>query len=137
EEAEGDDETGFKIISEPSDAVRLVGLVLLGLLVMFGIYIIVHAHMTPGGGFQGGAIVGTAMLMVYLTGGYHIYSGISPPNLMEFLHASAAGSYVAIGLSSLIIGGVFLSNTIPLGTAGHFASGGTIPLINDAVGLEV
>jgi multicomponent Na+:H+ antiporter subunit B len=137
QESEGDDQAGVKEISEPSDAVRLLGLVLLVLLIMFGIYIILHAHMTPGGGFQGGAIVGTAMLLVYLTGGYNVYSGISPPNLMEFLHAGAAGSYVAIGLSGLIVGGVFLSNILPLGTSGHFASGGTIPLINDAVGLEV
>src|SRR5438270_327021 len=71
QESEGDDQAGVKEISEPSGAVRLLGLVLLVLLIMFGIYIILHAHMTPGGGFQGGAIVGTAMLLVYLTGGYN------------------------------------------------------------------
>ena len=120
-----------------SDAVSFLGLILCGVLVLFGIYIIVHAHLTPGGGFQGGAMVGTAALLVYLSAEYETYFRVSPMELMEFGHASGAGLYVVIGLAALIFGGRFLENFLPLGQSGHFASGGTIPLINDAVGLEV
>jgi multicomponent Na+:H+ antiporter subunit B len=120
-----------------SDAVHLLGLVLCGVLVLFGIYIIVHAHLTPGGGFQGGAMVGTAALLVYLSAEYQTYYSVSPMELMEFGHASGAGLYVAVGIAALIFSGTFLKNFLPLGQVGHFMSGGTIPLINDAVGLEV
>jgi multicomponent Na+:H+ antiporter subunit B len=120
-----------------SDAVRLIALILSGLLVLFGVYIVVHAHLTPGGGFQGGAMIGTASLLVFLGAGGATYTNVSPMELMEFGHASGAGSYVAIGLAGLILNGVFLQNFLPLSTVKHFLSGGIIPLINDFVGLEV
>jgi multicomponent Na+:H+ antiporter subunit B len=107
---------------EQSDAVRLPGLVLIGLLILFGIYIILHAHLIPGGSFQGGAMVGTAALLVYLAGSNEICEHLSPAALMEFAHNSGAGSYVIIGLIGLIFGGLFLKNIIPLGSTGHFAS---------------
>ena len=84
QEAEGDDETGFKIISEPSDAVRLVGLVLLGLLVMFGIYII-FAY------FEGGPIALLAGLLV------SIWMIRRPPGFIVAIVAAVA----AVGLYRL------------------------------------
>ncbi len=135
EEAQEEEVRGRDV--EQSDAVRLLGLIMTGLLILFGIYIVVHAHLTPGGGFQGGAMVGTAAVLVYLAGSYEIYERLSPAAWMEFGHASGAGAYVIIGLCGLILGGAFLKNVLPLGASGQFASGGAIPLINDAVGLEV
>jgi multicomponent Na+:H+ antiporter subunit B len=135
EEAREEEISGRDV--ERSEAVRLLGLIMTGLLILFGIYIILHAHLTPGGGFQGGAIVGTAALLMYLASDYEIYERLSPASLMEFGHASGAGSYVAIGMAGLIVGRPFLQNFLPFGTTGHFASGGLIPLLNGAVGLEV
>jgi multicomponent Na+:H+ antiporter subunit B len=128
---------GVKRIAGPSDAVRLFGLMLISLLVVFGIYIIAHAHLTPGGGFQGGAIIGTAALLIYLIGGYEIYHQLSREQLMEFCHASAAAAYVIIGITGMLAGEAFLQNFLPLGTVRRFASGGTILVINDIVGVEV
>jgi multicomponent Na+:H+ antiporter subunit B len=48
-----------------------------------------------------------------------------------------AGTYLLVGLAAMLTGGAFLQNFLPLGVRGHFFSGGTIPLINFAVGLEV
>lgn len=122
---------------QPSDAVRLAGLIVSGLLLLFGVYVILHGHLTPGGGFQGGVIVGTAAPLVYLTTDYNTYEKLSPVPLMELGHGAGAGIYVAIGLLGLIVGRPFLANVLPLGSAHHFLSGGTIPAINDTVGLEV
>jgi multicomponent Na+:H+ antiporter subunit B len=134
-EAQQQERTGRDV--EHSHAVRFLGLVLTAILVLFGIYIVVHAHLTPGGGFQGGAMIGTGSLIVYLASSYEIYERLSPPDLMQFGHAAGAGLYVAIGLLGLIVGGSFLQNFLPFGTVRQFASGGTIPLINATVGLEV
>jgi multicomponent Na+:H+ antiporter subunit B len=135
EEAEETEDVGKQ--RQPSDAVRLVGLIVTGLLVLFGIYVILHGHMTPGGGFQGGVILGTAAPMIYMAAEYDTYAKLSPVALMEFGHGVGAAAYVAIGLLGVIVGQVFLANVLPLGSAGHFLSGGTIPLINDTVGFEV
>ncbi|HJU11454.1 MAG TPA: MnhB domain-containing protein [Candidatus Binataceae bacterium] len=136
EEDDQSDKTASQV-SDRSEAIRLAGMILFGLLLTFGIYLILHGHMTPGGGFQGGAIVGTGALLVYLTAGYDVYSEISPASAMEALHSIGAGGFVIIGLAGLIVGGVFLKNVLPLGSAGQFASGGIIPVANDVVGLGV
>lgn len=135
EEAEEVENVGAQ--RQPSDAVRFFGLVMAGLLVLFGIYIVLHGHLTPGGGFQGGTILGTAGPLMYLTGDYETYAKLSPAAIMEFIHASGAGFYVIIGSIGLAFGSFFLQNVLPFGTVHSFLSGGTIPLINDGVGVEV
>ncbi|HEX3998544.1 MAG TPA: MnhB domain-containing protein [Pirellulales bacterium] len=119
------------------DCVGGLGLLLTGATNLFGLYIVVHAHLTPGGGFQGGAILGTACLLVYLAIGYRVFRTISPKSLMESAESIGAGGYAAIGIATLIASGAFLANCLPLGKTGNLFSGGTIPVINLAVGLEV
>ena len=64
---------------------------------MFGVYIVAHAHLTPGGGFQGGAILGTACLLVYLAVGYREFRAVSPKRMLDLAEAAGAGGYVLIG----------------------------------------
>ena len=55
-----------------SDAVRALAVGLVGPTVVTGVYIVAHGHLTPGGGFQGGVVLATALLLVYLAGGYAV-----------------------------------------------------------------
>ncbi|MFB3917115.1 MAG: MnhB domain-containing protein [Terriglobales bacterium] len=121
----------------PSDATRVLTLGLVGPLVLFGIYIVTHGQLTPGGGFQGGVILATAPLLVYLAGSLPTFKHIVSHTLVEITDAMGAGGYVLIGLAAPFLGANFLANIVPLGTTGNVNSGGTIPLINLAVGLEV
>jgi multicomponent Na+:H+ antiporter subunit B len=123
--------------SAPSDAVRWLGMTLLGLTVSFGMYVVVHGQLTPGGGFQGGAMLGTACLIVYLTTDYKAFREVSPRRLLKMGDSLGAGGYALIGLLTLAMGGAFLQNTLPLGRSGNLFSGGTVFAINLAVGLEV
>lgn len=120
-----------------SDALRWLGLWLSAATVLFGFYVVIHAHLTPGGGFQGGTILATACLLVYLATGYRVFRTVSPRRLLEWAEPLGAGSYALIGLSGLAAEGVFLLNDLPLGTTGRLFSAGIIPVINLAVGLEV
>jgi multicomponent Na+:H+ antiporter subunit B len=121
---------------DPSDAVRMAGAIGCGALIVFGVYLVLHAQLTPGGGFQGGAVIGTAALLIYLSYGFGVYRRLSPKPWMELAHATGAGGYVAVGLAGMI-GGAFLKNVLPHGSLHHLASGGTIPLISGLVGLEI
>lgn len=120
-----------------SDAVRGLGLLMIGVTNLFGAYLVIHAHLTPGGGFQGGAVLGTAGLMVFLTAGYAVYRRVSPKVPVEIGEAVGAGAYALIGVATLLAGGAFLQNLLPLGQTGDLFSAGTVPIINYAVGLEV
>jgi multicomponent Na+:H+ antiporter subunit B len=120
-----------------SDDVRWLGLIAAGVTNLFGLYIVIHAHLTPGGGFQGGAILGSACLLVFMAVGYRAYRRVGPKGAIEFGEATGAGAYALIGLGTLLAGGAFLQNLLPLGHTGDLFSAGTVPVINFAVGLEV
>ena len=120
-----------------SNAVRVLGLALVGPVVLFGAYVVAHGHLSPGGGFQGGVVLATGALLVYLSGEYVTLRRVSPEVLLDSAEAAGAGGYVAVGLLGVAAGATFLANVLPLGQPGALLSAGMIPLINLAVGLEV
>lgn len=122
---------------EPSDATKVMTLAVVGPLVAFGIYIVTHGQLTPGGGFQGGVILATAPLLVYLAGDYETFCRIASHTLVEVGEAIGACGYVVIGFVGMAAGDVFLQNVLPLGTTGNINSAGTIAIISASVGLEV
>jgi multicomponent Na+:H+ antiporter subunit B len=122
---------------EASDALRAMGLVLVGPLVMLGIYIVAHGHVTPGGGFQGGVILTAALILISLAGRHLAMKRVRPIPLVELADASGAAGFVLVGVGGVIAGSEFLYNFLPLGEAGTLLSAGMIPLLNISVGLEV
>jgi multicomponent Na+:H+ antiporter subunit B len=117
-----------------SEIVETATELLLPMVVLFGIYVFLNGHLSPGGGFQGGAIIasGTMFLLLALP-----ESHIS--RLMVAVTESLSGfSYVVIGVLGVIVAGGFLDNRIMgLGTYGTLFSAGAIPLIYTLVGLKV
>jgi multicomponent Na+:H+ antiporter subunit B len=120
-----------------SDAMRAFTLALVGPTVIFGLYIVCHGQLTPGGGFQGGLILATAPLMVYLSGKLDEFKAVTSPRLMEIAEAAGAGGFALAGLAGLAVGKNFLANILPLGKTGTVFSSGTIFLISILTGLEV
>jgi multicomponent Na+:H+ antiporter subunit B len=126
-----------RAVPPTSDAVRVLGLGLTPPTVLFGIYVVAHGHLTPGGGFQGGVILATGVLLIYLAGEFVDLHGLYTDTALERAEAVGAGGYIAIGLLGLLTGSSFLANVLPYGTTGQLFSAGTVPLINLAVGLEI
>lgn len=126
-----------RTVYPPSEAVQWMGYGMVGITVLFGVYIVVHPQPSPGGGFQGGAIVGTASMLVCLATNHRVYGRVVRQEAVDVAEAGGAGGYVLIGLGTLLAGGAFLENLLPLGQVGSLLVGGTIPLINFAVGVEV
>ncbi len=100
----------------------------------FAAYIIMNGHLSAGGGFQGGAVIASGVLLTLLA--FPQYQ----PNL-EFLSIteSVAGAlFVLAGIAGLIMAGGFLDNRIlPLGQFGAFFSAGAIPLLSVLLGIKV
>ena len=120
-----------------SDAVRLAGLAMVGPTVALGLYVVAHGYITPGGGFQGGVVLAAGAVLVYLAGEYRAFRRVTPERLIDLAEGVGAGTYVTVGLVSLLLGDAFLTNFLPLGTEATLASGGTIGVLNAAVALEV
>jgi multicomponent Na+:H+ antiporter subunit B len=120
-----------------SDALRAFGIAFAGATLVLALWIIAHGYITPGGGFQGGVILASAFLLVWLAGSYRSYRRLTPIPLLGLGEGAGVGGYIVIGLSALLIGDAFLHNLLPYGVAGKLSSGGTIPLLNWAAALEV
>ncbi|RLD51651.1 MAG: sodium:proton antiporter [Bacteroidetes bacterium] len=118
--------------------VKKVSQLLAGLIFVYGIYIILHGHLTPGGGFAGGAIIAGAFILLILA------NGSSALNLKKEISGSSNTESLAIlmvvvlAMMSLAFGvKVFFSNFLPKGEPGELLSAGVIPLYNIFIGIEV
>jgi multicomponent Na+:H+ antiporter subunit B len=118
--------------------VRRYALVILPVAVVCGLYVVAHGQLSPGGGFQGGVVVATALHLLYLGADYRALERVRPLGLYEVGDALAACGYLVTGLAGLLAGTAFLANTLlPYGTLNTLSSGGTVPLLNAAIGMEV
>jgi multicomponent Na+:H+ antiporter subunit B len=120
-----------------TDTIRVTMQGMVAAMVVFGAYVASHGQLTPGGGFQGGVILATAPLLVFLAGQVHKFEKTVSHPLVESVEALGAGGYAIIGTSALFAGSAFLTNWIPLGRTGSILSSGTIEWISISVGLEV
>ncbi|MGW5420950.1 MnhB domain-containing protein [Streptomyces sp. NPDC003943] len=117
--------------------VRLTGTALLPVALVTGVYIVAHGQLTPGGGFQGGVILATGLHLAYLAADYRVLRRVRPRAVLEVTEAVAAGAFAALGLVGLAQAAAYLENVLPLGTLGSLTSGGLVPVLNAAVGVEV
>lgn len=117
-----------------SEFLQTGALLLWPLIVLLGLYVILHGHLSPGGGFQGGVILASAFLLVMLA-----FPGAALSNSLRHAMESLSGlAYVGMGLAGLVLGDYFLNTRIlPMGTVGQLISAGVIPLISVAIGLKV
>jgi multicomponent Na+:H+ antiporter subunit B len=126
---------------EPEDvalSIRRYALIVLPVAILCGLYVIAHGQLSPGGGFQGGVVAATALHLLYLGADYRALERIRPVGPYEVGDALAASAYVVTGLAGLLGGTAFLANTLlPYGTFNTLSSGGIVPLLNAAIGMEV
>ncbi|MER6301707.1 MnhB domain-containing protein [Kitasatospora sp. NPDC001539] len=116
---------------------RLFGATLLPVTVLVGGYLVAHGQLSPGGGFQGGVVLATALHLAYVAADYLVLKRIRPLAVLDVADALAAGAYAGLGLLGLVQGTAYLTNTLPLGTFNELSSSGLVAVINAAVGVEV
>jgi multicomponent Na+:H+ antiporter subunit B len=120
-----------------SSVLGAFALMLVGVTLVLGLYIVAHGAITPGGGFQGGVILAAALLAVFLAGEYVALRVLAPHAAVETAEAFGAAGYGLVGLGGLVFASAFFENFLPLGTPAQLLSAGTMPISNVAVGLEV
>jgi multicomponent Na+:H+ antiporter subunit B len=132
------DEAKTRTIPATSSAVRVAALLLVGPTAVLGWWLASHAQTSPSGGFQGGVILASAFILIYLAGEFLSFRRLSPVALLDAVEAAGAGGFVAIGLAAIAMNLPFLDNYLPLGQyPGAVSSSGTIALISFFVGIEV
>ncbi len=126
--------TENKDIHLPSEILSTGANVLVPGSIILGSYIFINGHLTPGGGFQGGAVIGSAIVLLALADPKKIISG----KLMHVIESISGVLYVLLGIMGLILAHGFLdSRLLPNGNLGSLISAGIIPIIYSLIGLKV
>lgn len=100
--------------------------------VVVGFYIILHGHLTPGGGFPGGAVLASAFILQFLA--FRKSPGVKAFKAVESL---AGLGLLAVGLIGLFTEGSLFANFMGTGTLGSLFSAGTTIIIYSLIGIKV
>ncbi len=111
------------------------------LIFLFGIYITLFGHLTPGGGFAGGVILASSYVLLMLAFGREFAEENLPLSLGSKLDCIGAFAFALVAVLGFVFGGVFFVNFLYQkylpGEPFRLISSGTIPLSNIAIGLKV
>ena len=109
-----------------------------GLVFLYGIYVIIHGHLTPGGGFAGGVIIAGSYILLILANGSDFIRLTKEESGSTMSENLAILVVTFLAVSGLVLGArTFFMNWIPKGIVGQLVSAGIIPLYNIFVGIEV
>ena len=123
------------IKAESNFMLQTASKLLFPIIMLFGIYVMIYGHLSPGGGFQGGVIIASGVLLLLIS--HKEFE--TPHSFIVALETFAGISYVIIGLIGLIVLDKFLGNFLPnnISNMGLLMSGGIIPIIYIIVGIKV
>ena len=118
--------------------VKKIAQLMSGLIFVYGIYIITHGHLTPGGGFAGGALVAGAFILLILANGSEYTKLKRQEEGSSVVESAAVLMALVLATIGLVAGSlVFFNNYMPVGIPGRLISAGMIPLYNIFIGMEV
>lgn len=129
------DDTGMEALDDP--ILKIVAMLLCPAIFMFGIYVIINGHLSPGGGFSGGSIVGAGMILYAAAFGFDKTQKWFNEHIYVIIKVTALMMYGLIGIYYFYTGANGLPSIFPNGTPGAILSGGIILPIDICVGTEV
>ena len=117
--------------------VKTITRLTVGLILLYGIYIVLHGHISPGGGFAGGVIVALSFIHLMLAFGKDFALKKLSVSKASILESLGALMFLSIALLGFLGGYFFLNFFLKKGMPFNLFSAGIIPLCNIAISLKV
>ena len=118
--------------------VKKVTALISGLVFLYGCYIILHGHLTPGGGFAGGTIIAGSFILLIIANGIQYFRLKKEKEEASLAEGAGVLLFLLLAACGLVLTAhVFFENFLPAGTPGDLVSAGVIPLYNIFIGIEV
>jgi multicomponent Na+:H+ antiporter subunit B len=121
-------------VRKTSEILETASKIITPVIFLFGIYVFLNGHLTPGGGFQGGAIIASGLVLILLA------NPIKKVNhsIISIVESISGFAFVFLGILGIFLASGFLDNSfIGLGNFGKLLSAGAIPIIYIFIGLKV
>lgn len=116
--------------------VKTITRLTVGLILLYGIYIVLHGHLSPGGGFPGGVIIALSFIHLMLAFGKDTALRRLNQLRASFFESLGAIMFLSIAIAGFL-GGYFFLNLLNKGEPFNLFSAGIIPLCNIAICLKV
>lgn len=120
-----------------SDAAVLISRLMGPFTLLFGFYVVLHATVTPGGGFQGGVVIASGLLLLFMGEGYRGWRRIMRTPWLDVCEGGGALLFALAGLAPMLTGSAFLQNILPYGKFRDMLSGGLMQIENAGVACAV
>lgn len=121
-------------LRKTSEILETASTLLVPTIFMLGAYIFINGHLTPGGGFQGGAVIASGVMMIILARPTSKFNH----KFLSALESVSGVAFVILGVLGLVLASGFLNNSfLPLGELGSILSAGAIPIIYVFIGIKV
>jgi len=125
-----------KIIGE-DEILKTITEIIFPFIIVLGIYVILNGHLSPGGGFSGGTILGSGLILYKAAFGYDKVKKFFNFNTFTKAISFSLLFYAVAKGYSFMTGAAHIDSIIPIGTPGNILSGGLILPLNIAVGIVV
>jgi len=117
--------------------VKTITNLIIGFMLVFGAYVVLYGHITPGGGFPGGVMIALTYILITLAYGRKVVESMVSGVAGSIGDDFGALAIIILGFTGLWIGGTFLFNFLPKGTPFELFSAGHIMIYNLAIMLKV
>lgn len=128
---EGNEKSGMTHI------VKSITNVMIGFMVVFGGYIVLYGHITPGGGFPGGVMIALAYILITLAYGRKVVESKVSGVTASIVDDLGALLFWLVGVVGLYVGGRLFFNFLGKGEPFDLFSAGTIIISNIGITLKV
>ena len=122
---------------EESTIIRTITRKLFPFILLFGLYLVAYGHLSPGGGFQGGVVIGAAVILLSLSQGVSKTEERFKKSIFGMMESIGPLVFMIIGFGGILFGYHFLKDFLPPGEGGRFSVSGFILYLNLAIGLKV
>ncbi|MFW5976663.1 MAG: MnhB domain-containing protein [Bacillota bacterium] len=121
------------------EIINTITRIILPFIMLFGAYLIFHVHLSPGGGFSGGTVVGSGFVLFSLSYGISVQEKKLSHSTSALLESYGGLWFFFMGIPGIVFGYNFLTNdpVLPLGSEGSLYSSGLILLVNIGLGIKV
>lgn len=116
--------------------VKTITRLTVGIIFLYGIYIVLHGHLSPGGGFAGGVIIALSFIHLMLAYGKEVAFKKLSRAAASIWESTGGIIFLTVALLGFI-GGYFFFNFIAKGVPFNLFSAGIIPICNVAISLKV
>lgn len=116
---------------------RTIARILVPMILLFGFYVLVNGHLSPGGGFSGGAVIGAGLILNSAAFGFSATAKFFNEKIYDIIKVGSLVLYSMMIIYYLFTGANGIESVVPLGKLGNIISSGLILPINILVGAEV